>query len=353
MKLEKDTAQVLEEDSLKEEVATSEVALEENYENDAVGSKTSYKRDGKFKMTIRRILLNRQIYIMLIPVMIFYIVYSYMPMYGITLAWKDYVPAWGIEGSPWVEPLWSNFEWLFSMPDLPRAIENTLKISFLRLIITFPVPILFSLLLNEIHNAGFKKAIQTMIYLPNFISWVILGSLVKILLGEGGLVNGLLEIFGRDKPIYFLQEPDMFYTILLVVEIWKGTGWGTIIYGASIAGIDANLYEAAKIDGCKRAGLMFRITLPLLLPIIAVMFVNALSGIMNAGFDPVYNLYNETIYETADIIDTYSYRLFMEQHDYPLSSAVGIFKTSINFVLLIVGNYVTKKISGYSMFSID
>ena len=349
MKLEKETQDIV----LDEEAVSQDVV--ENVEEVVVGhdDQAAYKSIGKFKKILRRVLLNRQIYLMLLPVMIFYIVYNYMPMYGITLAWKEYFsPKFGIENSPWADPLWSNFEYLFDMPDLPRAIENTLKISALRLIIVFPVPILFSLLLNEIHAQGFKKAIQTMIYLPNFISWVILGGLVKILLASDGMFNQIVGMFGGE-PIIFLQQPDMFYTILLLVEIWKGTGWGTIIYGASIAGIDANLYEAAKIDGCKRAGLMFRITLPLLMPIIAVMFVNQLSNIMNAGFDPVYNLYNKTIYDTADIIDTYSYRLFMEDHNYTLSSAVGIFKTSINFVLLIVGNYITKKISGYSMFSID
>ena len=307
----------------------------------------------KFRRLLSRIVVNRQIYLMLLPVVVFYIVYSYVPMYGITLAWKDYRPKFGIAGSPWTEPLWKNFEKLFSFPDLPRAIKNTLIISTLKLLICFPLPILVSLLLNEVGNKAFKKTVQTLIYLPNFISWVVLGGIVKTLLSkDDGAINNVISLFGGER-IAFMIKPEFFRTILIVSEVWKGTGWGTIIYIAAISGIDASLYEAARIDGCKRAGLIFKITLPMIFPVITVMFIMQLSNIMNAGFDSVYNLYNPTIYETADIIDTYSYRLFMDEHDYPLSAAVGIFKTVVNFILLIAGNIFTKKINGYSMFSID
>ena len=289
---------------------------------------------------------------MLIPVLLFYVLFSYLPMYGITLAWKDYRPKYGIMGSDWVG--WKNFEYIFSMPELKNAIGNTLKISFLKLLICFPMPIFFAILLNEVNRKGYKKTIQTMIYLPNFISWVILGGIVKMLLAyDSGAINNLLEKITGER-CYFLLEPNKFYGILIITEIWKSTGWGTIIYTASIAGIDSTLYEAAELDGCKRFGLIWHITLPMIMPIITVMLIMALSNIMNAGFDPVYNLYNPTIYETADIIDTYAYRLFMEMRGKEeASAAVGIFKTVINFVLLIVGNYITKKINGYNMFAID
>ena len=316
--------------------------------NQYVGTITKERRR---KLLLNKIFLNRQIYLMLLPVMVFYILFSYLPMYGITLAWKDYRPKYGIMGSDWVG--WKNFEYIFSMPELPNAIKNTLRISVLKLLICFPTPILFAILLNEMQAKTYKKTIQTMIYLPNFISWVILGGIVKMLLSHDGAINNLIDQFGGER-VYFLLEPNYFYTILIITEIWKSTGWGTIIYTASIAGIDANLYEAAELDGCKRLGLIWHITLPMILPIITVMFIMQLSNIMNAGFDPVYNLYNSTIYETADIIDTYSYRLFMETRGKEeASAAVGIFKTVINFILLIVGNYVTKKINGYNMFSID
>lgn len=313
-------------------------------------SERAGKGKEKWKLIFRRILLNKEIYLMLLPVVVFYIVFSYVPMYGITLAWKDYWPSLGIEGSPWIG--WENFRDLFELEGFGQVFKNTITISLLRLVIAFPFPILVALFLNEVLNSAYRKTVQTLIYLPNFISWVILGSLVKMLLAEDGMFNNLITLFGGDV-IYFLQEDDMFYGILLITEIWKCTGWGTIIYTASIAGIDGTLYEAAKMDGCTRFGLMFRITIPMIMPIITVMFINQLSNVMNAGFDPIYNLYNKTIYEKADVIDTYVYRLLMDRHDYPLSTAVGLFKTSINFVLLIGGNWLTRKINGYSMFVID
>lgn len=313
---------------------------------------TIVSKERKRKLFFNKIFLNRQIYLMLIPVIAFYILFSYLPMYGITLAWKEYRPKYGIMGSDWVG--WKNFEYIFSMPELPNAIKNTLRISVLKLLICFPMPIIFAILLNEINRKTYKKTIQTMIYLPNFISWVILGGIVKMLLAhDTGAINNLIEKFGGER-VYFLLEPNYFYAILLITEIWKSTGWGTIIYTASIAGIDGNLYEAAELDGCKRFGLIWHITIPMILPIITVMLIMQISNIMNAGFDPVYNLYNASIYETADIIDTYSYRLFMEEHGrQEESAAVGIFKTVINFILLIAGNWLTKKINGYNMFSID
>lgn len=315
------------------------------------GSPTN--RGGKFKRLLSRIVVNRQIYLMLLPVVAFYIIFSYVPMYGITLAWKDYRPKYGIDGSPWADPLWKNFETLFSFPDLPRAIKNTLIISTLKLFICFPLPILVALLLNEVGNKAFKKTVQTMMYLPNFISWVVLGGIVKTLLAkDDGAINNIIDLFGGER-IAFMIKPEFFRSILIISEVWKGTGWGTIIYIAAISGIDSSLYEAARIDGCKRGGLIFRITLPMIFPVITVMFIMQLSNIMNAGFDSVYNLYCANVYDTADIIDTYSYRLFMDEHDYPLSAAVGIFKTVVNFILLIAGNIFTKKINGYSMFSID
>ena len=302
----------------------------------------------------RRMFRARHIYLMLIPVLVVYIVYSYVPMYGIVLAWKEWRPKYGILGSPWIG--WENFETLFSQQMLPRAIRNTVIISALKLLICFPLPILIALLLNELTSRKFKKTVQTCMYLPNFISWVILGGIVKMLLSmDDGLFNNIIVACGGGR-ISFLTNPAAFYPILILSEIWKSTGWGTIIYTAAIAGIDPTLYEAAKIDGCKRGGLIFRITLPMILPVCTVMFIMQLSNIMNAGFDPVYNLYNKNLYETADIIDTYVYRLFTESkggNGYALSTAVNFFKTVINFCFLIAGNIITKKINGYSMFTID
>ena len=302
------------------------------------------------KTLLHRILVNRQIYLMLIPVVLFYIIYQYVPMYGVTLAWKDWRPKYGIMGSPWVG--WKNFEWVFARPELARAIRNTIIISLLKLLICFPLPIVFAVLLNEMTGSVFKKGIQTAIYLPHFISWVILGGLVKMILAmDDGVINNLIVLFGGQRTS-FLNDTKAFYPILISAEIWKGTGWGTIIYIASISGIDPSLYEAASIDGAKRKDMIFRITVPMITPTITVMFIMQLSNIMNAGFDPVYNLYNKSVYETADILDTYIYRLFMTDHREAISSAVSIFKTVINFIFLIGGNVITKKINGYSMYEI-
>ncbi len=309
---------------------------------------------GKGRDLWRRIVRSRHIYLMLLPVILFYIIYCYVPMYGIVIAWKEWRPKYGIWGSPWVG--WENFETLFSQKLLPRAVKNTIIISLLKLVICFPLPILFALLINEIAGRKFKKTIQTFMYLPNFISWVILGGIVKILLAmDDGLINNIVAACGGER-VSFLTDPNAFYFILILSEIWKGTGWGTIIYTASIAGIDPTLYEAAKIDGCSRGGIIFRITFPMIMPVCTVMFIMQLSNIMNAGFDSVYNLYNKNVYDTADILDTYIYRLFTESNGgngYALSAAVGFFKSAINFVFLIAGNIITKKINGYSMFTID
>lgn len=309
---------------------------------------------GKWKRLWKNIVRNRNVYLMLLPVVIFYIVYCYAPMYGIVLAWKEWRPKYGIMGSNWVG--WENFRTLFTQPMLLRSIRNTVIISLLKLLICFPLPILVALLLNEVVGKTFKKSVQTFMYLPNFISWVILGGIVKMLLSmDDGLFNNIIAACGGSR-VSFLTNPAAFYPILILSEVWKSTGWGTIIYTAAISGIDPCLYEAARIDGCKRGGLIFRVTLPMILPVCTVMFIMQLSNIMNAGFDPVYNLYNKQIYETADIIDTYVYRLFTESkggNGYALSTAVNFFKTVVNFFFLIGGNLLTKKINGYSMFTID
>lgn len=309
---------------------------------------------GKGRDLWRRIVRSRHIYLMLLPVVLFYIIYCYVPMYGIILAWKEWRPKYGIWGSPWIG--WENFETLFAQQQLVRAIKNTVVISLLKLLICFPLPILFALLLNEVFGRKFKKTVQTFMYLPNFISWVILGGIVKTLLSmDDGLINNIIAACGGERVSY-LTDPSAFYWILILSEIWKGTGWGTIIYTAAIAGIDPTLYEAAKMDGCTRAGCIFRITFPMILPVCTVMFIMQLSNIMNAGFDAVYNLYNRNVYETADILDTYVYRLFTENsggNGYALSTAVNFFKSAINFCFLIAGNLITKKINGYSMFTID
>lgn len=300
---------------------------------------------------LRSIIKNRYIYLMLLPVVVFYVIFSYVPMYGIVLAWKNYRHTMGILGSPWVG--WENFEVVFRNAGMIPAIRNTIVISLLKLVICFPAPIILALLLNEVTSRIFKRSAQTIVYLPNFISWVIIGGLVKTMFAiDDGLVNNILEAMGIGR-INFLLDSRYFYFLLIGSELWKSTGWGTVIYIAAISGIDPTLYEAAKIDGCKRFGLVRFITFPCILPIIAVMLIMQISNIMNAGFDSVYNLYNKTVYDVADIIDTLVYRLGVSDGEIEQSTAVGLFKNVINFILLLTGNWLTKKMCGYSMYSLD
>ena len=300
---------------------------------------------------LRSIIKNRYIYLMLLPVVAFYVIFSYVPMYGVVLAWKDYRHTMGILGSPWVG--WEKFEVVFRNAGMVPAIRNTIVISLLKLVFCFPAPVILALLLNEVTSRIFKRSAQTIVYLPNFISWVIIGGLVKTMFAiDDGLVNNILEALGIGR-INFLLDSKYFYFLLIGSELWKSTGWGTVIYIAAISGIDPTLYEAAKIDGCKRFGLIRFITFPCILPIIAVMLIMQISNIMNAGFDSVYNLYNETVYDVADIIDTLVYRLGVTDGKYEQSTAVGLFKNVINFILLLTGNWLTKKMCGYSMYSLD
>ncbi len=310
----------------------------------------SKQGDRKRKRIWSRMKLNWQIYLMLLPVMFLYILFCYVPMYGIALAWKDYLPRYGILGSPSVG--WKWFIEFFTKPNMLRAFKNTIVISLLKLVFCFPAPILLAILLNEVKNSGYRKTLQWMMYLPYFISWVVIGGIVKQLLAhDDGLLSNIIAALGGDRRA-FLQESNSFYVILILSELWKGMGWGTVIYIASIGGIDPCLYEAATIDGCGRFGHVRYITLPSLLPIITVNFILQIGNLMNAGFDPVYNLYNDTILDKAEILDTLVYKEAQSAR-YGFSTAVGLFKNVINFALLLSGNIITKKLNGYSMYSLD
>ncbi len=304
----------------------------------------------KYKLLGGRIKRSWQIYLMLLPVIALYIIFCYVPMYGIAIAWKDYLPKFGILGSPSVG--WKYFNEFFTKPNMLRALRNTLVISGLKLLFCFPAPILLALCLNEVRVKGYRKTLQWMMYLPYFISWVIIGGIVKQLLAhDDGLFNNLIELCGGTRKA-FLQQSDSFYVILILSELWKGMGWGTVIYIAAMGGIDPALYEAATLDGAGRFQHVWYITLPSLLPLITVNLILQIGNIMNAGFDPVYNLYNKMILDKAEIIDTLVYAEAQAAR-YGFSTAVGLFKNVINFALLLSGNLITKKINGYSMYSLD
>jgi len=295
--------------------------------------------------------MNKQVYFLLLPVVIWLIVYSYVPLYGIILAWKDYSPSKGIWGSPWVG--WEHFEYMFSGPKFLEAFYNTIKISAIKLVVLFPMPLILALLINEVKATGYRRLVQTLTYMPHFVSWVILGGLFKSFLSpETGALNQLLESIGLEK-VAFMYEPSYFIPILLFAETLKTTGWNSIIYLASIMAIDSSMYEAAEIDGCGHFRRIWSITIPSILPVVSVQLVLAIANIMNAGFGSIYNLYSPATEGVAEIIDTLAYKTFLNSGKWELSTAMGLFKTSINVVLMIIGNVLTKKMTGYSMYSFD
>lgn len=280
--------------------------------------------------------------LMFVPVVLYFIIFKYIPMAGISIAFKDFRINRGMWGSEWVGL--DNFIKAFSTRTFSRAVQNTLIISGLKLLFGFPAPIILALLLNEVTHPKFKKTVQTISYLPHFLSWVVLAGLFQQLLSpNNGAVNAL---FGLDPPVYFLGDNNYFRGTLVVTDIWKNIGWSSVLYLATMAGIDPALYEAATVDGASRFQCTRYITLPALSSTIVVMLILAVGSIMDAGFDQVLNLYNPAVYETGDIIDTFVYRNGIGEMKYSLATAVGAFKNIIAFVLVFFTNLAAKSISG-------
>ncbi len=304
-------------------------------------------RKSRKRATLTLIKRNYQSYIMLLAPMGILLLFSYVPMYGILMAFKDYSSRQGIMGSEWIGL--AHFRELFSQLQFKRAFFNTLRISVLRIVFTFPIPIILALFINEFAAVRYKKVLQTVMYLPHFISWLIIGGIVKQLLDSYGPINNVLVAIGADRTA-FLAEGRYFIYILLISETWKGAGWGTIIYVASMASISPELYEAAEIDGCKRWGKVRHITFPSISPTITVMLLLAIARVMNAGFDPIFNLYNPLIYDKSDIIDTYAYRIGIASGEFDMGTAIGLFKSVINFTLLVGANFLAKRINGQSIY---
>lgn len=284
---------------------------------------------------------HRWFYVLLAPILTCFTIFNYRPMYGVLLAFKDFSPK-GISASPWVG--FKHFERMFDTPAFWEVTVNTLIISCLKIIFMFPAPIILALLINEIPNIKFKKVVQTASYLPYFFSWVVLAGMITELLSPSrGVINYILTLFGRE-PIYFLTEPSMFRSIVVITAIWQSVGWGTIIYLAAIAGVDAEQFEAAYIDGASRFKIVRHIVIPSIMPVISIVFILNLGSILNAGFDQIFNLYNPLVYPTGDIIDTYVYRQGLKLFDYSYSTAVNLFKNLIGFILVIMTNYIAKKV---------
>ncbi len=286
-------------------------------------------------------------YLMLAPAIVLFALFSYVPMYGVIIAFKDYRFIDGIWGSPWVG--FDYFEQFFHDVFFWRIIRNTLTISGLHLLFGFPAPVVLALLFNELIHGKFKKFVQSVSYLPHFMSWVILASLLtEILSPSRGALNYVLTFFGG-KPIHFLADPDTFVGMLVITHIWQSVGWGSVVYLAAIAGISQDQYESATIDGAGRLQKIVHITLPSLVPIMTILFILNVGGIMNAGFDQIFNLYNPAVYRVADIIDTYVYRIGLLETKYGFSSAIGLFKNVIALALVMGTNFLVKRFNDYGI----
>ncbi|WP_430610577.1 ABC transporter permease [Enterococcus sp. DIV0876] len=284
---------------------------------------------------------------MIIPGIIFILIFSYGPMFGLLMAFQDYVPAKGVLGSEFVGL--AHFRYLFSLPDIFLVTQNTIFIAFWKIIFNTIVPILFAILLNEVRMKWLKRSIQTIVYLPHFLSWVILASVVVNLFSLDGTINQIIQNLGME-PLNFLGNNQLFPRLLIGTDVWKSFGYSSIVYLAAITAIDPGLYEAATMDGASWSKKVWHVTLPGMLPFILLMTILSLPNILNAGFDQIYNLYSPVVYQSGDIIDTYVYRIGLIGRDYSLGTAVGLVKSVIGLVLIYTSNKIAEKKTDRVMF---
>ncbi len=295
----------------------------------------------------KKLYRDRYLYLLLAPMIIWIVLFKYKPLYGLQIAFKDYSLYKGIEGSPWVGL--KHFKTFFTGPYFYRTIRNTFVLNFLILLIGFPAPIILALLLNEIKNIKFKRFVQTATYLPHFISSVIVaGIVINFLSPSTGVVNVILERLGFER-IYFLIRPDLFRGIFVGMEIWKEAGFKSIVFLAALTSIDAQLYEAAKIDGANRFKQLWHVTIPGLLPTIMIMFIIQVGNLVTLSFEKIILLYNPSTYETADVLGSYVYRVGLVDAQYDLAAAVGLFETVVAFVLVVGANKLSKYLTKNSL----
>jgi len=288
-----------------------------------------------------------QLHLLMLPGVALLFLFNYLPLYGILIAFKDFIPSRGIWDSPWVGLTYFNF--MLELPDVWQVTRNTIVIAGLKIILGFPIPIIFALLLNEVRKAWFKRGVQTIIYLPNFLSWVIIAGLILDVFSLGGIVNSTLQLIGIE-PFYYLGDNRTFPWIIILTDIWKNFGWGTVIYLAALTGIDPSLYESAVIDGAGRWKQTRHITIPGIVPIILLTGILSLGNILNAGFEQIFNLYNPLVMESGDIIDTYVYRVAFNEANWSLSTMVGLLKSVVNAILIVIGYWLAYKWAKYRIF---
>ncbi|TBL70927.1 sugar ABC transporter permease [Paenibacillus thalictri] len=285
---------------------------------------------------------------MVLPGLIFFLLFKYIPLTGIVIAFQDYTVFTGIFGSNFVG--FKHFYNLFTYPEFLRVLKNTLLISIYQIVLGFPAPIALAMLMNEVRKLFFKRAVQTVLYLPHFLSWVIVGGLViNFLSPSSGMVNDVLRWLGKE-PIFFMQEPNYFRSIVVISGIWKEVGWGTIIYLAALAGINPELYEAAEVDGAGKLKQAFSITLPSLLPTIMVLLLLRIGNVLDLGFEQIYMLLNPLVTETGEVMDTYIYRIGLLGGQYSYTTAIGLFKSLVGVILVVGANQLSKRTTGNSIY---
>ncbi|PYI50501.1 ABC transporter permease [Paenibacillus flagellatus] len=303
-------------------------------------------RTGFKKRLVRDFALNKYLYVMMVPVLVYYVVFHYAPMYGATIAFKDYSPMKGILGSEWVG--FAHFRDFFESYYFWRILKNTVVISLLTLAFEFPAPIVLALLINEVRHRLFKRFIQTVTYMPYFISLVVICGMIKEFTNSGGIVNGMLTSFGYDGQA-MLQKPEWFRFIYVLSEIWQRVGWESIIYIAALMTIDQEQYEAARIDGANRLQQMWSITIPGIMPTVMIMFILRMGNLLNVGFEKIILLYNPAIYDTADVVSSFVYRKGLLEFGWSYSAAVGLFNSVINLLLLVSANYISRRVNEHSL----
>lgn len=287
------------------------------------------------------------LHLMMLPSVILVFIFSYIPLFGLVIAFQKFSPGKGILHSKWVG--WKNFEYVFNLPTFTGVIRNTLVISISKLILHIIIPLIFALLLNEITSKRFKKTIQTVTYLPHFLSWVILGGImINILSPSTGIINNIIKVFGGD-PVFFLGTAKIFPYTIILSDIWKETGFSAVIYLAALTGIDPTLYEAAVVDGAGRLKQTWYITLACLVPTVVLMGILSMGNILNAGFDQIMNLYSIPVYSTGDIIDTFVYRLGLKDFQFSVATAVGLFKSAISTIMVLISYRLAYKTTGYKV----
>lgn len=295
----------------------------------------------------RRAWKSRYLLLLLLPTLAWYAIFMYGPMYGLQIAFKDFMPFMGIEGSPWVG--FKHFISFFKSEYFWRLIGNTLGISLYSILVGFPIPIILALLMNEVGNKYFQKSVQTIAYLPHFISAVVVVSIINAILSPtSGLLNQLIVLCGGD-PVHFMAEPKYFKTIYVLSDIWQSAGYNSIVYLAALTSIDPSMYEAATVDGASKWDKLIHITLPSIMPTIMIMLILRMGSMFSVGYEKIMLMYNEATYETADVISTYLYRRAFKSGDYSFSTAIGLFNAVINFTIIQVFNKISAKVSEVSL----